>query len=228
MRWFFAAVAAVAAGAVLSGGGCASIMSGPTSEVKVSSNPPGARFEVAGTPIAGVTPAVVKLQNWGWRRYEFKFRAEGYETLSVQPRKVLNPYFWANFLLVDPTGFIVDATWGGMFKYDDAGIVANLKRIASEYEPYTASLLEATPAVRPPAPAPVPARAPAPVIVRARPAATEADIVPLSEGAPTVRLPRADPSPGIDGAAAGPRPAVAPPPRAGTAYRDALDEAMGR
>ena len=54
-------------------------------------------------------------------------KAKGYEDSVMQDKTKINPIFWANILLIYPTGSTTDFATSSMWKYSQDGIYINMK-----------------------------------------------------------------------------------------------------
>ena len=128
------------AAAVLALTGCASINSGTTQQVKVSSNPAGATVYVALKKVdnngqasvtnkvsVGVTPLTVTLS----RKHGALFvEKEGYVATEVPLTTKMNPWMWGNILLTSPLSTSIDTSTGASREYDPGEYVVDLKPVA--------------------------------------------------------------------------------------------------
>jgi hypothetical protein len=119
--------------------GCASIQSGTTQQVKISSNPAGANVYVAEKPevngqptitnkvLAGVTPLTVTLSR---KDGAVLIEKAGYATEEVALTKKMNPWMWGNILLTSPLSTSIDTSTGASKEYDPGEYVVDLKPVA--------------------------------------------------------------------------------------------------
>jgi len=126
--------------------GCASIMCSAEKTINISSEPPGAQFEVvapSGKVVTqGMTPANVTLRRGrGYFQagdYVAKFSKSGYEdtTVSVEQGFETGWYFFGNFLIGPLSsvvgGLIVDPLTGAMWDIRDVHVSL---RLPGEAEP---------------------------------------------------------------------------------------------
>jgi hypothetical protein len=122
--------------------GCASIASGPTQQIKVESNPPGAKIIVAekirekgaakDAPMifvkkedAGVTPATVVIRR---RAGAILIEKEGYETAEVPLHQTMNPWVLGNVAMGSLLSTSIDSSTGAMYKFDPDQFVIELKK----------------------------------------------------------------------------------------------------
>ena len=133
MTRFSAPLATLAAALVLSG--CASINSGTTQQVKVSSNPAGATVLVAlkkdgvvtNKVAVGVTPVTVTLS----RKHGALFlEKEGYVATEVPLTTKMNPWMWGNILLTSPLSTSIDTSTGAAREYDPGEYMVDLQPVA--------------------------------------------------------------------------------------------------
>ncbi|UCC73029.1 MAG: PEGA domain-containing protein [Gemmatimonadota bacterium] len=103
--------------------GCASIVSGTTQDMTVTSNVEDAEIFLDGVRI-GTTPftGLVK-KNKGQLRVE----QEGYETGTLTLSKSLDPWFWGNIIIGGTVGSITDFATGAAFTYAPASYRVELQ-----------------------------------------------------------------------------------------------------
>ncbi|WP_103029998.1 PEGA domain-containing protein [Salinibacter altiplanensis] len=92
--------------------GCATIITGTTTDVAVSSDPSEAEIEINGMD-RGETPTTLSLDSD--RSYTMEISLDGYETESVQLRKSTSGWVAGNLLFGGLPGLIVDAATGGLY-----------------------------------------------------------------------------------------------------------------
>lgn len=133
MTRFSQALAVAAAAVALSG--CASIQSGTTQNVKVSSNPAGAtvyvglkKDDIVTNKVAvGVTPLTVNLS----RKHGALFvEKEGYVGTEVALTTKMNPWMWGNILLTSPLSTSIDTSTGASREYDPGEYMIDLQPVA--------------------------------------------------------------------------------------------------
>jgi hypothetical protein len=119
--------------------GCASIQSGTTQQVKISSNPAGATVYVAlktvvnGLPTitnkvaVGVTPLTVTLSR---KHGAVLVEKAGYVTEEVPLTTKMNPWVWGDILLTSPLSTSIDTSTGASKEYDPGEYVIDLKPVA--------------------------------------------------------------------------------------------------
>jgi uncharacterized protein YceK len=129
----FSSTIAIAATA-LALSGCASIQSGTTQHVKVSSNPAGATVYVAlkkdgvvsNKVAVGVTPLTVTLS----RKHGALFvEKEGYVATEVPLTTKMNPWMWGNILLTSPLSTSIDTSTGASREYDPGEYMVDLQAV---------------------------------------------------------------------------------------------------
>jgi len=112
--------------------GCASIQSGTTQQVKVSSNPAGATVYIAvkkdgvvsNKVAVGVTPLTVTLS----RKHGALFvEKEGYAPTEVALTTKMNPWMWGNILLTSPLSTSIDTSTGASREYDPGEYMVDLQ-----------------------------------------------------------------------------------------------------
>ena len=102
----------------LLGTGCASIVTGTSSEVTVTSAPSGARFHVMPSGESGITPAIVELASN--KKHMVAYEMECHAPAQVQVDKHLSGWTFLNLALpVWPVWFMVDFGTGGAYTLDD-------------------------------------------------------------------------------------------------------------
>jgi hypothetical protein len=121
--------------------GCASIISGRTSQVKIDSHPAGAHVSVRdheGSQVAQAsTPATIELKRGRtWlrpARYTATISKPGYQSARVPIRSTLNPWVFGNIFLGGPVGLAVDGTTGAGWTPNPNEIVQHLHPLG-DYE----------------------------------------------------------------------------------------------
>ena len=114
--------------------GCATLFSGSSAEVQISSTPVRAEVEIERQPDgpivkAGTTPMTAKLPKG--KEYAVTIRMDGYETQTVAIVK--GGIEWTAFLnLGSLLGWVIDYATGSMFKLDPNSIHVQLKHLSSE------------------------------------------------------------------------------------------------
>lgn len=116
-------------------GGCASIQSGTTQQVKVASNPDGATVYVAvkkdgvvsNKVAVGVTPLTATLS----RKHGALFvEKEGYVPAEVPLTTKMNPWMWGNVVLTSPLSTSIDTSTGASREYDPGEYMVDLQPVA--------------------------------------------------------------------------------------------------
>lgn len=116
--------------------GCATIMSGKTQEVMITSTPSDANViierSVAGTAqtsFSGVTPVTAELR----RKYEYLLTVEmdGYEPATTTLENGSNGWIWGNLLFGGVIGLIVDFSNGAAKKLEPNEIHVDLVSVSS-------------------------------------------------------------------------------------------------
>ena len=92
--------------------GCATIVTGTSTDVSIASEPPDADIEVNGSD-RGTTPATLSLDSG--RSHSLEISLDGYETETIQIQKGTSGWVAGNILFGGIPGFIIDAATGGMY-----------------------------------------------------------------------------------------------------------------
>jgi len=92
--------------------GCATIVTGTSTDVSLNSNPSEAQIQVDGRDF-GETPKTVTLDSG--RSHAIKISLDEYETETVQIQKTTSGWMVGNLLFGGLPGFIIDAASGGMY-----------------------------------------------------------------------------------------------------------------
>ncbi len=134
MKHGFTIIAAAAAAIALSG--CASIVSGPIQELKVSSNPAGAVVYIGSirnengylimsnrTPV-GVTPMTVKMYR---KDGALALEKAGYEPVQVRLKTKMNPWVWGDIAMGSPLSTSIDTSTGASLEYDPGEYMVDMK-----------------------------------------------------------------------------------------------------
>ncbi len=116
--------------------GCATIVSGTTQNIAVSSKPGGATITVEPGDHQTVTPANLELKRDGGP-YRITISHEGYEPYKVTLKTSANGWLWGNLLLGGLIGIIVDSSTGAGTKLSPEEVNANL--IKAGIEPQSSS-----------------------------------------------------------------------------------------
>ena len=118
--------------------GCASIQSGTTQEVKVSSNPVGAtvyigtRSKEAPTVMnnrvaVGKTPLTVRISR---KDGAIAIENEGFEPVQVALVTKMNNWVWGDILLTSPLSTSIDTSTGAAYEYDPGEFMIDMKPVA--------------------------------------------------------------------------------------------------
>lgn len=110
--------------AAVSVAGCATITSGTTQSISVSSNVEGAEIFLDGVVI-GTTPFTGPVDK---NKEQFRIEAEGYQTETVSLSKSLEPIFWGNIIIGGTLGSITDFASGAAYQYAPASYQVDLQR----------------------------------------------------------------------------------------------------
>ncbi|QNA87776.1 PEGA domain-containing protein [Massilia sp. Dwa41.01b] len=133
MNRFSSTIAIAATALALTG--CASMHSGTTQQVKVSSNPAGATVYtaikkdgvVSNKVAVGVTPLTVTLS----RKHGALFvEKEGFVATEVQLTTRMNPWVWGDILLTSPLSTSIDTSTGAAREYDPGEFMVDLQPVA--------------------------------------------------------------------------------------------------
>jgi hypothetical protein len=147
-------LAALAAVALASASGCASIVSGRRADVTVQSNPPNAAVVIhdkhGQTVAQATTPGVVSLKRGDgpFRRakYTATIAKPGYQTAQVPIGSSLNPWTAGNVVFGGVPGLVVDPYTGAMWKPNPSEISLNLHPTMQPPEVMTTSAQGINPA----------------------------------------------------------------------------------
>ena len=101
--------------AVIAISSCATMFSGKTQNVRVSSYPDGARVFVDGKDQGVITPAEVKIRRK--RKVELAFQKEGYPVGRIEEKGKFNPTTCVNLLGFLVPGTLIDWGTGSIYKY---------------------------------------------------------------------------------------------------------------
>ena len=130
-------VFAIVASALLISG-CASIQSGTSQTIKVSSNPAGATVYTATSKnntvvnkgvvgVTGATPLAVSVSR---KDGVIMLEKEGYEPATVDMKKKMNPWVWGDIILGSMLSTSIDTSTGASSQYDPGEYMVDLKPIA--------------------------------------------------------------------------------------------------
>ncbi|HWV57515.1 MAG TPA: PEGA domain-containing protein [Longimicrobiales bacterium] len=111
--------------ALITIGGCATIMQGTTQAVGVSSQPAGARIRVNGTEF-GVTPAVLQLKRKD--NHVVVIELDGYQPYTATFTRSLSGWVLGNLVFGGLIGLVVDAASGALYKLSPEQVAATLDR----------------------------------------------------------------------------------------------------
>jgi hypothetical protein len=109
--------------------GCATIMTGPTQKIPISSNPSGATVQVDGQTTF-VTPATVTLERKN--DHILVFTKEGYNQQTVTLLHVISGAVCGNIILGGLIGWGVDAMTGAQFKLVPTTVHVEMQKASSE------------------------------------------------------------------------------------------------
>jgi|GEM_PF-595960 len=137
-------ITSLATVALILGSGCASIVSGTHKEVKIYSDPSGAKFTIynkAGTVVEShVTPATISLERgsgyFSKEQYKLVFEQTGYYTGETQIKGSLNTMYFGNLIFGGLLGLlIVDPITGAMWTIDSKELTYNLVPVQAGLSP---------------------------------------------------------------------------------------------
>lgn len=125
----------IAAATAMTLASCASIQSGTTQNIKVSSTPVGATVYVAvqkdGVLVnkvkVGVTPITVNISR---KDGAILLEKEGYVATEVALNRTMNPWMWGNILLTSPLSTSIDSSTGAANEYDPGEYMVDMKPVA--------------------------------------------------------------------------------------------------
>ena len=103
--------------------GCASIISGHSTQLSFDSNPSGAQVRIDGRPV-GQTPTSLLVSKKALGTVEFS--KEGYKPAIVQLRKGFNPIFLGNVIIGGFFGSTTDVASGAVQEYEPRHYFATL------------------------------------------------------------------------------------------------------
>ena len=110
----------IAAIAILSLTGCASIVNGTKQDVSIVSEPAGATYTVKETGQTGTTPANVELKRgngyFSGADYTVTYRKEGYADVTRTVESKVSGWYWVGACVTIIGAAIVDPLTGGMWK----------------------------------------------------------------------------------------------------------------
>ncbi len=122
--------------------GCATIISGRTQEIGISSSPTGAKVIVNGEE-KGKTPIAVKLARKD--KHFIRIELEGYKPYEVVLVRKINAWVLGNILFGGLIGLAVDAITGAIYKLEPEQIDAKLERKGDEPVVYIRVVLKSDP-----------------------------------------------------------------------------------
>ncbi|MCE9612323.1 MAG: PEGA domain-containing protein [Chthoniobacter sp.] len=109
--------------------GCATVVDGPTQQIRVKSKPKGAQVFLNGKPV-GVTPVTTRVSRWGWHR--IRIEMPGFEPYEVSLEKHFNGNAGGN-LFIGGVWIVIDALTGAIY---DLGVSSEEQRklVNNEWE----------------------------------------------------------------------------------------------
>ncbi len=126
-RWSATVVGAIS---LLFAAACATIMSGGTQKIKISSTPPGATVTADPGGYRVTTPAEMALPRKDGP-YRLKFEKEGYAPVEVDLTPGTNGWVWANILIGGLIGLAIDYSTGAAYTLSPETVHANLNAIGA-------------------------------------------------------------------------------------------------
>lgn len=108
--------------------GCATIITGTTTDVAVNSDPAEAQIEINGQSY-GQTPTTLTLDSD--HNHTMTLSLEGYEEKTIRLRKSTSGWVAGNLILGGIPGFIIDAATGGMYVLSPKQVNATIIESAS-------------------------------------------------------------------------------------------------
>ena len=112
--------------------GCATISSGTTQTISVSTNVDGANLYME-SGLIGTTPFTGVVEK---NQEQIRIELEGYQTQTLALSKSLDPIFWANIILGGTIGSIVDFASGAAYSYAPATYQVDLRRADQSQEDF--------------------------------------------------------------------------------------------
>ena len=111
-------------------GGCATIVTGTTQPITITSEPTGATVTVGGNRL--ITPATVELS----RKHDATIvvEKEGYEAQQIVLKRKLQGWTFGNILLGGPVGLVVDAVSGGLVAFKQDTVFFDLEPVGKTPE----------------------------------------------------------------------------------------------
>lgn len=116
--------------------GCATIASGTTQSISISSNVEGAELFLDGELI-GTTPYTGEVAKG---KSSLRVEAEGYRTETVVLSRALEPVFWGNIIIGGTLGSITDFASGSAYQYAPATYQVELQATDQSEEEYRQQL----------------------------------------------------------------------------------------
>ena len=101
------------------GTSCASILTGSTDKLDITSNPTGATFSTD-QGHSGVTPAIIEVP--GARNVEFTFSMPGYNQMTMVSMPHTSKWIWGNILFGGLIGIAIDAIGDSAKTHDDVSV----------------------------------------------------------------------------------------------------------
>lgn len=118
-----------AAAAVIMAAGCASIVTGNTQNITISSDPAGASIILNGAEMAK-TPATIDVPRKSGG-LTFQIKKDGYKPMSVTTTTALEPWFFGNIVLGGLIGSTTDAASGSVVRYSPDAYFVTLEEDAT-------------------------------------------------------------------------------------------------
>ena len=119
---------ALAAAGLLFVAACATMMSGETQNIKISSSPPGVTVTADPGGYRAATPAEMVLPRASGG-YRLKFEKEGYAPVEVSLTSSTNGWVWGNILFGGLIGLVVDFNTGAAYTLSPETVHADLDAI---------------------------------------------------------------------------------------------------
>jgi len=119
--------------------GCASMQSGTSQQVKISSNPEGADVYIAVASTVnnevqyvnkvkvGKTPVSVRIAR---KDGAVILEKDGFEPTVVPMKRGMNPWVWGDVLLTSPLSTSIDTSTGAAYEYDPGEYMVDMKPAA--------------------------------------------------------------------------------------------------
>jgi hypothetical protein len=117
--------------------GCATILSGTTQTITLSTNVEGAEVFLDGVQV-GTTPFVGPVAK---KKEQLRIELDGYRSETVVLSKSLDPVFWANIILGGTIGSITDYVTGAAYQYAPASYQVDLQRTGQSDEDFLHEVL---------------------------------------------------------------------------------------